>query len=200
MKKSVFLKNNQSGAILWVVLVAVFIMMVMAVGFIKSTDTQSVIVNNITTQQSMITSADPIIEDVRAWLILKSNGGADSFGCVDLFQNCSAAGYTATQSQPASNQTWDAFFNANLSNFRAIPANALGYTGSVWVQRLCKNSGTLTGNECSTQRFGTSATNNSVGNDSVDVEQIAINYMVFIRMQNARGASVTINVILQGSS
>jgi type IV pilus assembly protein PilX len=203
MKKFV---HNQHGMILWITMVILFVMLISAVGLIKTSDVSTQTSGNFVFRQAGVSSSDAAMQTARDWLVIKLNGGADTFGCGSLDADCAAAGYNASFSQPnaAAGQTWESFWQANQASARNLGTDAAGNTLSFIIQRMCNNDGgwSAAGNSCITQILsstgGTEVGGKSVGVDSIDASNLLLHYSIIVRVDGPRGASTMVQSIVQG--
>lgn len=91
LSQAACLPRSEQGAALIVVLVAVVLLSIAAVGLIRMVDTGSLIVGNLAFKQGATSSADGAVE--RAINYLQSNGSGAS---TSLYNNSTSSGYYAT--------------------------------------------------------------------------------------------------------
>jgi hypothetical protein len=194
--------KEQSGMVLWITLVILFVMLVSAVGLIRTSDTAVQTAGNFAFRQGGVSSSDFGSQESRQWLITKMDGGVDAFGCGTLDNDCAAAGYSASFAQPATNQTWEAFWTANQGLSRNVGTDAAGNTIRVWIQRMCASTGNWqsAGNSCITQSLasGTGEGGKSVGVTAVDATNVVLHYSILVKIDGPRGASTLVQTVLQG--
>jgi type IV pilus assembly protein PilX len=106
---------------------------------VRSVDTTNVIAGNLAFKQATVSSSDQATEAAVAWL---ENAGNL------LFNDNAPNGYTATEQQPAANQSWDNFWNNTIVPAHlaiCVPTNcnqdAAGNVVSYTIHRLCGATG-----------------------------------------------------------
>lgn len=193
-------KSTQRGVILWITIVVVVVMMVTAVGLIRSTDAAMTSAGNLSFKQSAVASSDRGIQDARQWLVAKVTGGTDALGCGTLDSNCTAGGYSASFTQPSANQTWDAFWNANVAKSRDLGTDAAGNRVRVWIQRMCATTGAwnATTNDCITQVDQTATTTSSKSAGKVTLMGFTrIHFSVLVRVDGPKNTSSLLQTVIQ---
>lgn len=151
----------QRGVSLMIVLIALVIMSLAAVGLIRMVDTGSLVVGNVAFKQSTTSSADTAVEAAIIWIRDNNTGPT-------LYQNNTIAGYYASSLDELdvsgkSNRTTRvlADWKANGCAYAASGSYATcvtptgensnnGYTTSYLITRMCKTVGdpNATGNGC----------------------------------------------------
>lgn len=137
--RSMQLRAGQTGVVMVVTLIVLVAMTLAAIALVRSVDTTNVIAGNLAFKQASINAADRGAQQAVAWL--------ESAGNL-LYSNNFPNGYTATEQQPAANQSWDSYWNnsiaANNLNICA-PTNctpdAAGNVVSYTIHRLCDSVG-----------------------------------------------------------
>lgn len=132
-------RARQTGVVLVITLIVLVAMTLAAIALVRSVDTTNVIAGNLAFKQATVNSSDQATEAAVAWL--EKNGNA-------LFTNNAPNGYTATEQQPAANQSWDNFWNntiapANLAVCWPTNCNpdAAGNVVRYTIHRLCGATG-----------------------------------------------------------
>ena len=199
-KLNILKSRKQSGVVLWITLVVLVVMMVTAASLIKSTDTAILSAGNLSFKQSAVASSDHGIQDARQWLITKVSGGTDGLGCGTLDSNCTAAGYSASFSQPTAGQTWDAFWTANVAKSRDMGTDAAGNRVRIWIQRMCSNTGAwnATTNDCITQVDQTATTTSSKHAGKITLLGFTrIHFSVLVRVDGPKNTSTLLQTVVQ---
>ena len=166
----------QRGVVLMIALIMLVAMTLGGVALIRSVYTSSLIAGNLAFQQATTYSADAGIETAIAWLETNNTG-------VLLHSNRYANGYAASRQDPASAQTWDAFWAVLVAagQVATLPAaDAAGNTVAYAIQRLCNEVGDpASGKGCSTAPATIGAPGSSRG---AGVVQILFNGQVYYRI------------------
>jgi type IV pilus assembly protein PilX len=122
-----------------ITLIVLVAMTLAAIALVRSVDTTNVIAGNLAFKQATINSADRGTEAAVAWL-----ESAGNLVYNDNFPN----GYTASEQQPAANESWDHYWNTKivLNNLSVcVPTNcnpdAAGNVVSYTIHRLCDQLG-----------------------------------------------------------
>lgn len=153
--------KRQRGVSLMIVLIALVMMSLAAVGLIRMVDTGSLIAGNLAFKQSTTSAADRGVQDGIAWIGARLTGQT-------LFQNNTQAGYYASSLEELdiTGKTWRASrvlvdwnddncaYALSESYATCIDPTARnsnnGYTTSYVITRMCKTAGdpNATGNGC----------------------------------------------------
>jgi type IV pilus assembly protein PilX len=137
--RSMQLRAGQTGVVMVVTLIVLVAMTLAAIALVRSVDTTNVIAGNLAFKQASINAADRGAQQAVAWL--------ESAGNL-VYNNNVPNGYTASEQQPAANQSWDSYWNnaivPNNLNICA-PTNcapdAAGNVVSYTIHRLCDSVG-----------------------------------------------------------
>lgn len=136
--------SAQRGVVLLIALIMLVAMTLGVIALVRSVNMTNIIAGNLAFQQGATNSGDTGIEVAINWL--ETNNGPT------LYLPVAAQGYSATRGDPATGQSWDAYWRASLSaqavtvnpnlpgTFMAYAAsapNAAGNTVSYAIQRLC---------------------------------------------------------------
>jgi type IV pilus assembly protein PilX len=132
-------RARQTGVVMVVTLIVLVAMTLAAIALVRSVDTTNVIAGNLAFKQASINAADRGAQQAVAWL--------ESAGNL-VYNNNVPNGYTASEQQPAANQSWDSYWNnaivPNNLNICA-PTNcapdAAGNVVSYTIHRLCDSVG-----------------------------------------------------------
>lgn len=148
------LPGRQCGVVLMVALIILVAMTLAGVALIRSVDTANVIAGNLSFRQSATGAGERGTEVALAtWLAPNSAPGNAA-----LYDeaNQETQGYFPTRSDPAANQSWDAFWNSIPANQKRLAtaagasaacptdnsgADLAGNTVCYVVHRLCENTG-----------------------------------------------------------
>lgn len=119
-------RAKQRGVTLLITLIVLVAMTLAAIAMVRSVDTTNIIAGNLAFQQAATHSADLGTEIALQWLERNRSG-------ITLQSNNLAndptlsSGYIAFRSDPAANQSWDAFWQASLDGSKA----RVSFTGGV---------------------------------------------------------------------
>jgi Tfp pilus assembly protein PilX len=198
------MKNNflikERGVVLWITLVILVVLMVTAVGMIKSTDTAVLSSGNLSFKQSAVSSSDRGIQEARQWIIKKVSGAADPLSCGSLDSDCVAAGYSASLLQPGVDQTWNDFWTENIAKSRDMGTDAAGNRVRVWIQRMCENSGAwnATSNDCVTQVDQSSTDTSSKQAGKITLNGFTrIHFNILVKVDGPRNTSTLLQTVVQ---
>lgn len=181
-------RTRQTGVVLVITLIVLVAMTLAAIALVRSVDTTNVIAGNLAFKQASVNSSDQATEAAVAWLEQNSSL---------LISNNAPNGYTATEQQPAANQTWGSFWNnviapANL--YVCVPTNcnpdAAGNMVRYTIHRLCGATGSpgALGVNCSYSP-ATYVTNTSLGSGTVVLNSVnQIYYRITIQVTDPRKA------------
>jgi type IV pilus assembly protein PilX len=129
------LRARQTGVVMVITLIVLVAMTLAAIALVRSVDTTNVIAGNLAFKQATINSADRGTEAAVAWL--------ESAGNL-LYLDNPPNGYSASQQQPAANDSWDNYWNTRIvpNNLAVcVPTNcnpdAAGNVVSYTIHRLC---------------------------------------------------------------
>lgn len=132
--------SRQRGMVLVVSLIVLVLVTLGALAVMRSVDTATLLTGNLAFQQASLRASDTGVEAAITMLQTK----AASVGSVDLNTNDSSNGYFATlqsSDSPAANQSWRAFWTANLNaSSVTMPVDQLGNTVQYVVHRMCANA------------------------------------------------------------
>jgi Tfp pilus assembly protein PilX len=122
-----------------VTLIVLVAMTLAAIALVRSVDTTNVIAGNLAFKQASINAADRGAQAAVAWLESAGN---------NVYSDNVPNGYTASEQQPAANQSWDSYWNnaivANNLNICAptnCASDAAGNVVSYTIHRLCDSVG-----------------------------------------------------------
>ena len=164
--------SRQRGVMLLIALIMLVAMTLAGIALVRSVNMTNIIAGNLAFQQGATNSGDTGVEVAINWL--EANNG------VTLYTSVAAQGYSATRSDPAAGQSWDAYWRAVLVNqavtvnpnapgtymaYTASAPNAAGNTVSYVIQRLCASAvaPTATGAGCSQPPATISTSSSSKG-------------------------------------
>jgi Tfp pilus assembly protein PilX len=191
--------KNEEGVILWITMVILLVMMVMAVGFVRTTETAVSTSGNLAFKQSTVSSAERGIQTGRQWITDKI-AGTDALGCSGLDIACAAAGYTPFVTTPATGQTWEDFWNANVAQTRNLGVDESGNTVRIWIQRMCSTTGVWNdpGNNCVTQLDSATNGTSSKGSGRVALTGTTkIHYSILVRVDGPKNSKSMVQSIIQ---
>lgn len=143
-------KATQQGMALAVVMMALLLMAFATVALLRSTDTATLALGNLSFQRAALGQADGALQMAEQWLADNNTGGA-------LFSNNSASGYFATRSDgcdftgnttpntTADDVRWPGVTGGSLCLLQALAVTptglAAGYGVSYVITRLCNAQG-----------------------------------------------------------
>lgn len=132
--------RDQRGTVLIVALILLVVLTLAGIALVRSVWTSNIIAGNLAFQQAATHSADQGIETAIAFL--EANAG----GAVLQANRLTGTGvrYVALRQDPASGQSWDAFWTSTLAGSGAVntlPTDAAGNTVSYVIHRLCNATG-----------------------------------------------------------
>lgn len=183
---------KQAGVVLVIALIVLVAMTLAAVALVRSVDTNNIIAGNLAFQQAATHSADTGIERAVAWLE----------DCSTTHTTCAAGtldsdsptnGYSASGNNPAQNpatgQSWDAFWSQTLAGRAfSLPADGAGNTVSYVIDRMCNNPGSKTGGaSCTSSPAVTTATGNGEEGGEVQLNAPSVvYYRITVRVSGPR--------------
>ena len=152
---------RQSGVVLMFALIMLVALTLAGIALVRSVDTTNVIAGNLAFQQTAAHSGDTGTETAVAWIEANNVG-------TTLHDHIHAQGYAASRQDPASGQSWDAFWNNVLlpaGQVVTLAENASGDTVSYAIQRLCNAVGdpVSTGLDCAVPPTAGSSASSSKG-------------------------------------
>lgn len=150
--------SPQKGVVLFITLIVLVAMTLAGIAMVRSVSTTNVIAGNLAFQQGATHAGDTGIESAIAWLEQNNTG-------TTLHNSSAGAAYIAARQDPAAGQSWDNFWNAQLSGqAKALTQDAAGNTASYVIHRMCLTAGApgAVGVNCATSPSST-ATGGSKG-------------------------------------
>ncbi|HEY0914898.1 MAG TPA: hypothetical protein VGE22_08520 [Solimonas sp.] len=155
---------RQSGVVLFIALIVLVLMTLAGIALLRSTLTGNMVAGNLAFQQSATASADVGVETAIAWLQGNATGGT-------LFtsKTTGATRYSAVRSDPAANQSWEAYWPSLVSSglVNTLAADGAGNTVAYVIQRLCTVPGVPSAGNCETSPAVTSADTGSKGSGAI---------------------------------
>ena len=122
--------GRQRGAVLLIALVILVVMTLSALALIRSVNMTNLIAGNLAFRESALLSSERSTETALTWL-----ASADA---ATLYDVSAANGYQAVRADPATGQSWDAFWIATLAAQSVTgTVDIAGNTVSYAIQRLC---------------------------------------------------------------
>lgn len=126
--------GRQRGAVLLIALVILVVMTLSALALIRSVNMTNLIAGNLAFRESALLSSERSTETALTWL-----ASADA---ATLYDVSASNGYQAVRADPATGQSWDAFWIATLADQSVTgTADVAGNTVSYVIQRLCDATG-----------------------------------------------------------
>jgi type IV pilus assembly protein PilX len=126
--------DRQRGAVLLISLVVLVIMTLSALALIRSVNLTNLIAGNLAFRESALLSSERSTETAMTWLAAAS--------AATLYDASTDNGYQAIRTDPATGQSWDAFWIATLADQSVTgTADVAGNTVSYVIQRLCDATG-----------------------------------------------------------
>lgn len=170
----------QRGNVLLIALILLVALSLAGIALIRSVSTSNMIAGNLAFQQATTHSADLGIENAVAFLEANSAGASTTLHN----NNLSGAGtrYVALRQDPATGQSWDAYWNATLAGSGAVNTlaqDAAGNTVSFVIHRLCNATGAPVYPGCSSSPTDATSAGNSQG---AGVVQLASPRQVYYRI------------------
>jgi len=155
---------GQRGTVLLIALILLVALSLAGIALIRSVSTSNMIAGNLAFQQATTHSADVGIETAIAFL--EANSAGTSTALQSSVLTGTGTRYVAQRQDPASGQSWDAFWNATLAGSGAVntmAADAAGNTVSYVIHRLCNATGAPVYPGCSSSPTDASSAGNSHG-------------------------------------
>ena len=188
--------RRQAGVVLIIALIALVVMTLAALALIRSTDTSNLIAGNMAFQQAATHAGDSGIEAAVTWL---SDCNYTNLTCATgtLNSDSPSNGYSANGNSstrnPATLQSWDAYWTANLTSANTVALSQQSGTGNIIqyvIDRMCSNVGAPTGGGSCTYSPSVS----SVSGAAEEAGQIQLNapsavyYRVTVRISGPRNS------------
>lgn len=182
-----FRRSKQSGVVLIIALIVLVAMTLAGIALMRSVDTSNLIAGNLAFQQAATRSGDAGVEAAIAFL-----SGASS---ATLEADSAGNGYTANGSiaghNPATGQSWDAFWVATLAarkfDLNNGAADDAGNKISYVIDRMCNNAGgKSSGAACTASPVVTAATGNNENQDIQLNAPSVVYYRITVRIAGPR--------------
>lgn len=166
--------GQQNGIVLFITLIVLVAMTLAGIAMVRSVSTTTIIAGNLAFQQGATHAGDTGIESAVAWLEQNNSG--------TTLHNNTGMGYLASRQDPTAGQSWDDFWNAQLSGQAVtLSQDAAGNTASYVIQRLCASIGSP--NDPSPQGCAVSPSSSSTGSSkSADYETLQYNSQIYYRI------------------
>jgi type IV pilus assembly protein PilX len=155
-------RARQRGAVLLIALIMLVALTMAGLALMRSVSTSNIIAGNLAFQQAATHSAGAGIETAVSWL--QANTANTTLHSSVL--TGSGMRYVAQRQDPASGQSWDAFWTGTLASSGAVntlAADAAGNTVSFVIHRLCNSTGAPTYPGCSAPAVDVQSAGNSYG-------------------------------------
>lgn len=126
--------KKQKGAILFLALIMLVVMMLGSAALLKSTDTGLLVAGNMAMQRSAVSSSDAAVQAAIEWL---NDTGSNTFQDGTGYQ---AAGLL---NQKSDSQEWDDFWTTITTQITPaqVAKDAAGNTSQYIIQRMCDGVG-----------------------------------------------------------
>lgn len=143
-------QRRQSGFVMIIVLIALAIMSMAAIGLMRTVSSSASIAGNLAFEQAAATSADQAVETAVTWLennsgqTSSSTASTCSTGTSVLACDQASHGYAATRTDPGSTQSWSQLWTQLASaGYTAIQLSqdSSGNTAAYLIQRMCASTG-----------------------------------------------------------
>lgn len=194
---SVHCTSRQRGIVLFITLIVLVAMTLAGIAMVRSVSTTNVIAGNLAFQQGATHAGDGGIESAVTWLEQNNNTALynDNSGLGYI-----AAGLPASQS-PAAGQSWDNFWNAQLSpQARTLMQDAAGNTVSYVIQRMCLATGepntAIPPNPCSSSPAASICTTCSQGDSGGEFSPLEVYYRITARIAGPRNTVSYVQAIV----
>ncbi|SMC21132.1 hypothetical protein SAMN02745857_01136 [Andreprevotia lacus DSM 23236] len=193
--------RTQQGIALFLALIALVVMTLAAIALVKSVDSGTLVIGNLSFKQAAVVAADHAAEDAVSWLQTNATG-------TTLDSNNTAAGYYATylaDLDPTGNSTktgrvmvdWD---NNNCNGYSGTCIDPVsttttsdGTTVSYLISRQCTLTGSVNATNQMCSRPGTSSSANNQARNSISYNEYSFNlsfsgpyYRIIVRAKGAR--------------
>lgn len=184
--------SPQKGVVLFITLIVLVAMTLAGIAMVRSVSTTNVIAGNLAFKQGATHAGDSGIEAAIAWLEQNNTG-------TNLHNNNPGNGYFATRQNPAAGQSWDDFWNDQLSGqAKALPQDAAGNSASYVIHRLCLATGTpsAVGAGCASSPTSTS-TGGSKGSGAIQLQYSSqVYYRITARVAGPRNTVSYVQAIV----
>lgn len=179
-------RRPQQGLVLVIALIVLVLVSLGGVALMRSVDTATLVAGNLAFQQAATRASDTGVERAIAVLQQKASDGS-------LDSNDTTNGYLATMrstDSPATGQSWQAFWNSNLSG-SAFDMGTDQFGNQVFfvIHRLCANaSPPSSGGQCVTSPSTTTATGNSEEAGQIQLQGSSgrVYYRITVRVAGPR--------------
>jgi type IV pilus assembly protein PilX len=188
--------NRQKGIVLILALIVLVAMSLAGIGLMRSVMTSNRVASNLAFQQSAALSAGVGLEQAIAWLE-RANGETNGAtppvpklnNHVEIIAPETVA-YRANRADPASGQTWEAFWSNQGLAITTLPEDGAGNVVSFMINRLCLNTGSPTGGaDCEASPVLNSATETSSKGTGIKLTVPSqVYYRITVRVVGPRNA------------
>lgn len=184
--------GQQRGIVLFITLIVLVAMTLAGIAMVRSVSTSNIIAGNLAFQQGATHAGDTGIETAVAWLEQNNTG-------TTLHANNTGAAYVAARQDPATGQSWDNFWSAQLSGqATSLAQDAAGNTASYIIHRLCLTAGapTAVGVNCATSPTSTT-TGGSKGAGAIQLQYSGqVYYRITARVAGPRNTVSYVQAIV----
>ena len=189
-------RSQQRGTVLMVALILLVVLSLAGIALVRSVWTSNIIAGNLAFQQAATHSADNGVEAAIAFLYANRTGATLHSSVL----SGSGVRYVANRQDPASGQSWDAFWTATLAGSGAVntlAADAAGNTVSFVIHRLCNATGAPTYPGCSASATHANNKNSSQGAGTQPLDSIRqVYYRITARVTGPRNTLSYVQVVV----
>lgn len=190
-------RSAQRGTVLLIALILLVALSLGGIALIRSVSTSNMIAGNLAFQQAATHSADAGIESAVAFLEANSSATSTKLHADDL---SGAVRYVSTRQDPATGQSWDAYWNASIAGTAAVNTlaqDSAGNTVQYVIHRLCNATGAPVYPGCSSSPTDASSEGNSKGSGVVALKAPRqVYYRITARVAGPRNTLSYVQVIV----
>lgn len=193
-------RAQQRGTVMLLALILLVALSLAGIALVRSVSTSNIIAGNLAFQQAATHSADVGVETAVAFLEANTAPVAGVYALHNSVTSGTGTRYIAQRQDPATGQSWDAFWSATLAGSGAV--NTLGMDGagntvSYVIHRLCDSVGPPVYPGCSASPTDSTGTGNSQGAGVVALTAPrAVYYRVTTRVAGPRNTLSYVQVIV----
>ena len=181
--------GRQRGAVLLIALVILVVMTLSALALIRSVNMTNLIAGNLAFRESALLSSERSTETALTWL-----ASADA---ATLYDVSTDNGYQAIRTDPATGQSWDAFWIATLAAQSVTgTVDIAGNTVSYAIQRLCDAAGSPQTVNCAKSPSTNVGGSQSGGSNILPVPSSQVYYRITTRVAGPRNTTTYTQTIV----
>ena len=181
--------GRQRGAVLLIALVILVVMTLSALALIRSVNMTNLIAGNLAFRESALLSSERSTETALTWL-----ASADA---ATLYDVSASNGYQAVRADPATGQSWDAFWIATLAAQSVTgTVDIAGNTVSYAIQRLCDAAGSPQTVNCAKSPSTNVGGSQSGGSNILPVPSSQVYYRITTRVAGPRNTTTYTQTIV----